>query len=102
MKKTLLITTIIMATMSCTDKNPFLSEWDTPYGIPDFTKIQEKHYIPAIQAGIRQQEAEIEAIITNTDAPTFSKCHSTYTRIDSAVPNFVLYFATTTLGNYRR
>ena len=67
-----------MATMSCTDKNPFLSEWDTPYGIPDFGKIEEKHYIPAIEEGIRQQEAEIAAIIANTDAPTFENVVEAY------------------------
>ncbi len=67
-----------MATMSCTDKNPFLSEWDTPYGIPDFGKIEEKHYIPAIEEGIRQQEAEIDAIIANTDAPTFENVVEAY------------------------
>ncbi|MBQ8855560.1 MAG: M3 family metallopeptidase [Bacteroidales bacterium] len=78
MKKTLLITTIIMATMSCTDKNPFLSEWETPYGIPDFGKIEEKHYIPAIEEGIRQQEAEIAAIIANTEAPTFENVVEAY------------------------
>ena len=78
MKRILLITTIIMAAVSCTTKNPFLSEWDTPYGIPDFTKIQEKHYIPAIEEGIRQQEAEIAAIIANTDAPTFENVVEAY------------------------
>ena len=67
-----------MATMSCTDKNPFLSEWETPYGIPDFGKIEEKHYIPAIEEGIRQQEAEIAAIIANTDAPTFENVVEAY------------------------
>ena len=64
--------------MSCTDKNPFLSEWDTPYGIPDFGKIEEKHYIPAIEEGIRQQEAEIAAIIANTEAPTFENVVEAY------------------------
>ena len=67
-----------MAAVSCTTKNPFLSEWDTPYGIPDFTKIQEKHYIPAIEEGIRQQEAEIAAIIANADAPTFENVVEAY------------------------
>jgi len=64
--------------MSCTDKNPFLSEWDTPYGIPDFGKIEEKHYIPAIEEGIRQQEAEIAAIIANTEVPTFENVVEAY------------------------
>ena len=67
-----------MTAVSCTDKNPFLSEWDTPYGIPDFGKIEEKHYIPAIEEGIRQQEAEIAAIIANTDAPTFENVVGAY------------------------
>ena len=80
MKRILLITTIIMAAVSCTTKNPFLAEWDTPYSIPDFTQIQEKHYIPAIEAGIEQQQNEIEAIIANTDAPTFANVVEAYER----------------------
>ena len=63
--------TIIMAAVSCTDNNPFLSEWENEYRIPDFSKIQEKHYIPAIEAGISQQQSEIDAIIANTEEPTF-------------------------------
>ena len=47
MKKVLSIFTVIMTAVSCA--NPFLSSWDTPYGIPDFGKIKEKHYIPAIK-----------------------------------------------------
>ena len=79
MKRTLTALAIIMATVSCTtNKNPFLTEWDTPYGIPDFGQIKEEHYIPAIEEGIRQQEAEIEAIISNTDAPTFENVVEAY------------------------
>ena len=69
-----------MAAVSCTTKNPFLAEWNTPYSIPDFTQIQEKHYIPAIEAGIEQQQNEIEAIIANTDAPTFANVVEAYER----------------------
>ena len=78
MKRLIISLSIIMAAVSCTNKNPFFSEWDTPYGIPDFGKIQEKHYIPAIEEGIRQQEAEIAAIIANTDAPTFENVVEAY------------------------
>ena len=70
----------MIAAVSCSTTNPFLAEWDTPYGIPDFTKIQEKHYIPAIQAGIAQQESEIQAIIDNQDAPTFENVVEAYER----------------------
>lgn len=80
MKRILLITTIIMAAISCNNINPFLTEWDTPYGIPDFTQIQEKHYIPAIEMGIRQQQGEIDAIIANADVPTFENVVEAYER----------------------
>ena len=78
MKRIFTSLAIIMAAVSCTNQNPFLSEWDTPYGIPDFGKIREKHYIPAIEEGIRQQEAEIAAIIANADAPTFENVVEAY------------------------
>ena len=76
MKKVLSIFTVIMTAVSCA--NPFLSSWDTPYGIPDFGKIKEKHYIPAIKAGIQQQEAEISAIVGNTEAPTYANVVEAY------------------------
>ncbi|MBE6234919.1 MAG: M3 family metallopeptidase [Bacteroidales bacterium] len=80
MKRTLLITTIIMAAVACNNKNPFLSGWDTPYSIPDFDAVQEEHYIPAVEAGIAQQQAEIDAIIANQEAPTFENVVAAYER----------------------
>ena len=80
MKRISILLSIMIAAVSCSTANPFLAEWDTPYGIPDFTKIQEKHYIPAIQAGIAQQESEIQAIIDNQDAPTFENVVEAYER----------------------
>lgn len=57
---------------ACTNReNPFLRDWNTPYGIPPFQEIQVDNYIPAIQAGIEQQKKEIEDIVNNQDAPTF-------------------------------
>ena len=58
-------------TSACGQKNIFLQEWDTPYGIPPFDKIEVSDYIPAIKAGIEQQKAEIQAIIDNAEAPSF-------------------------------
>ncbi len=58
---------------ACTEKsgNPLLAEWDTPYGIPPFSEIGIDDYIPAIKAGIEQQQAEIDAIVNCKEAPTF-------------------------------
>ena len=66
--------------MSCNNSNPFLSDWTTPYSIPDFSAVQEKNYIPAVEAGIAQQEAEIQAIIDNQEAPTFANVVEAYER----------------------
>ena len=67
-----------MAAVSCIGNNPFFAEWETPYGIPDFEAVKEKHYIPAVEAGIAQQQAEIEAIIANTEEPTFANVVEAY------------------------
>ena len=80
MKKTLLVIAT-MAAVACAPKkasNPFLTEWDTPYGIPDFSAVEESHYLPAVEAGIEQQQAEIDAIIANAEAPTFENVVAAY------------------------
>ncbi len=69
-----------MASVSCTTTNPFLTGWNTPYGIPDFSKVKEKHYVEAVEAGVAQQQAEIDAIIANTEAPTFENVVAAYER----------------------
>ena len=71
MKKIISIISIALVMAACSEKNPFLVEWETPYGIPPYEEIAVEDYIPAIQKGIEQQNAEIEAITSNPDAPTF-------------------------------
>ncbi len=60
---------------SCKNKNnmdnPFFGEWNTPYNIPDFEKIKPEHYMPAFEEGMKRQKAEIDAIVNNSEAPTF-------------------------------
>ena len=73
-----LIASIMMIACSKKETNPFLIEWDTPYGLPPFNKIEEKHYLPALEAGIQEQEAEIEAIVNDTAAPTFENTIAAY------------------------
>ncbi len=70
MKRILAIIVMAVSVMSC-HSNPFLTQWDTPYGIPPFDKIKTSDYIPAVQAGIEQQRKQIEAIISDPAAPTF-------------------------------
>ena len=66
------------AAASCSRNNPFLAEWNTPYGTPPFDEIQLSDYIPAVTAGIEQQKKELDAILTNPDAPTFDNTVAAY------------------------
>jgi len=77
MNRILVAAALLMTMISC-GGNPFLSTWDTPYGIPDFGKVQEKHYIPAVEAGIAQQQAEIQAIIDSEETTSFENVVEAY------------------------
>ncbi|MFW5622145.1 M3 family metallopeptidase [Segatella copri] len=52
-------------------QNPLLVKSSLPFGAPDFSKIQESDYLPAFEAGIKEQRANIQKIISNKKKPTF-------------------------------
>jgi peptidyl-dipeptidase Dcp len=58
--------------------NPFFSDYDTPFGVPPFDHIENDHFIPAYKAGFSEQEAEIENIVNNPEAPTFANTIEAY------------------------
>ncbi len=81
MKKLLLVSaSIIIMMSSCQNSNtkkemndnPFFSEWTTPYGVPPFDIIKDEHFIPAFERGIENQNNEINAIVTDSEPPTFA------------------------------
>lgn len=71
----------VITLASCTSKpeqktevespNPFLSEYTTPFQVPPFDQIKNEHYMPAFEAGIAEQKAEVDAIVNNAETPTF-------------------------------
>ncbi len=67
----LLILTITSSGKSKSGENPFFSGFNTPYGIPPFDEIGTRHYLPAFEEGIRQNNNEITAIANNSEKPTF-------------------------------
>ena len=67
-----------MLVASCKQLNPFLGEWNTPYGIPDFKSIKESDYVQAVKFGIRQQEGQIDAIIASGGVPDFENTIAAY------------------------
>lgn len=52
-------------------QNPFMQPYSTPYEIPPFDLITYSDYVPAVKEGIARQKREIEAIVKNSETPTF-------------------------------
>ena len=52
-------------------ENPFFGEYNTPYNIPPFEKIQIADYMPAFEEAIAQHNQEIAAIVNNRAVPDF-------------------------------
>ncbi len=72
-KRALLLFIVASVIFSCSvgTQNPFFSEFETPFGVPPFDKIQEKHYMPAFKKGIDLHERQVKKIATNSEKPTF-------------------------------
>jgi peptidyl-dipeptidase Dcp len=51
--------------------NPFFAPSTLPFQAPPFDRIRDQDYQPAIEAGMRQQQAEVLAIASNKAPPTF-------------------------------
>lgn len=79
MKKFLFIFSLFIMIYSCNNTttsnmeadNPFFSDFDTPNGVPPFDVIKAEHFMPAFEEAMKRHNAEIEAIVSNTEAPTF-------------------------------
>ncbi|WP_333608873.1 M3 family metallopeptidase [Arsukibacterium sp.] len=54
-----------------TMSNPFFQPSSLQYQAPNFAVIQDEHFMPAFEEGIKRHMAEIEAIATNPEPATF-------------------------------
>jgi peptidyl-dipeptidase Dcp len=63
--------------------NPFLIEWNTPFGAPPFEKIKVNDYIPAIKKAITTARKEIKSIIDDVKPPDFANTIGPYERSGS-------------------
>lgn len=78
MKKPLLLLALAGIIISCSqtenkqNMNPFFEVYNTPFEVPPFDKIQNEHYLPAFEEGMKQHSNEIESITKNSEAPSFS------------------------------
>jgi peptidyl-dipeptidase Dcp len=54
-----------------TDQNPFFTESSLPYGMPPFDRVRDEHFSPALERGMTEERAEIDAIAGNPEEATF-------------------------------
>jgi peptidyl-dipeptidase Dcp len=52
--------------------NPLLEEWTAPFGAPPFDRIQVEHFRPAFEAALAAARAEVEAVASRREPPTFA------------------------------
>ncbi|MBI5402517.1 MAG: M3 family metallopeptidase [Ignavibacteriae bacterium] len=80
MKKNLIIlfALIMIQTISYSQNNPLLKEYDTPFKVPPFEQIKNEHFLPALREGIKQQSEIIEAIVNNPESPTYKNTIEAY------------------------
>ena len=77
--KMMLLSIVVLASCQSNQKevtkestdNPLLTEWTTPFGVPPFDKIKNEHYKPAYMIALEENKAEIDAIVSNKEKPTF-------------------------------
>ncbi len=80
--KKLIFTMTLFLFFACQEKNrqsetknninPFFEKWETPYELPPFVHIKNEHYMPAFEKGMEENLKEIDKIVKNAEAPTFT------------------------------
>lgn len=73
--------------------NPLLTEYQTPFDIPPFEQIKADDYLPALARAIEDQRAEVDAIIANTDEPTFENTVLAIDRSGKLMERVVMLFS---------
>ncbi|RAV28668.1 M3 family metallopeptidase [Sinomicrobium soli] len=77
-------------TVTVMKDNPLLQESNLPYGTPDFSKIRNEDFKPALEYVLQAETEAIQAIADNPDAPTFEntlvameKAHEPVSRVSN-------------------
>jgi len=61
--------------------NPLLQPWTAPHGLPPFAEVRAEHFAPAFEVAMREHRAELDAIASQSAAPTFA---NTLARLDAS------------------
>ncbi|MED5618674.1 M3 family metallopeptidase [Ideonella sp. BN130291] len=75
-----MLTNGVPATSPGTDHNPLLQPWEAPYHVPPFERVRAQHFAPAFEVAMREHRAELDAIASQPDAPTFDNTLAAFDR----------------------
>lgn len=73
--------------------NPFLEPYTTPYQIPPFGDITYEDYLPAFKQGLTEYEANVRAITSNPDTPTFENTVIAFENASPTMQKVILVFS---------
>ncbi|AMO23600.1 M3 family metallopeptidase [Ramlibacter solisilvae] len=62
------------------DANPLFSDWQGPWGVPPFERVQPAHFEPAFEAAMQAQREELDAIAAGSQAPDFDNTVAAFDR----------------------
>src|SRR6476469_2530398 len=68
------------ASATLASSNPFAKPSTLPFQAPDFSRIKDRDYLPALLAGMAEQKREVTAIANQTASPTFDNTIVAYER----------------------
>jgi peptidyl-dipeptidase Dcp len=98
----ILLSLLIAGCSNMTEKdpsNPFFSDYNTPYNVPPFEKIMARHYMPAIDQGIKEGREDINKIVENREEPTFENTIEAYDRSGELLLKVMMVFLAQTSSN---
>ena len=73
-KNQMLAAAVAVALCGCAEQkpaNPLFSDFTAPFGIAPFEEITVDHFREGMLKGLEEQKKDVEAILNNTEAPTF-------------------------------
>ncbi|MEV0164884.1 M3 family metallopeptidase [Nonomuraea fuscirosea] len=80
-------------------ENPLFAPSDLPYELPPFAEIREEHYLPAFERGMAEQLAEVDAIASGTEPPTFANTIAALERSGRILDRTATAFFTVSASN---
>lgn len=86
-KLSLIILFATVMTLNMNSQNPFFSKYDAPHNTAPFDKIKNEHFEPAFEKGMKDHSDEIDAIVNNTEAPTFANTVEAYEKSGELLSN---------------